>query len=114
MLNPATMNHLAEDTIVPQFQSTFNGTKFITQIKVYPQGLMINLEKIKKYYEIIIYTYLPRHTMNEIYRHIPQLQDLISHTLTYEDLVYNEESEDYYKDLSLLHNNRMGEIVGED
>ena len=74
----------------------------------------MNLEKIKKYYEIVIYTYLPRQAMNEIYSHIPQLQDLVSHTLTFEDLVYNEESEDYYKDLSLLQLNRSAQLSDQD
>ena len=45
---------------------------------------------------------------------LPGIEDMISHTLCYEELTYLDEDCNVYKDLSLLAHNRVSNHVSED
>ena len=45
--------------------------------------------------------------VTEIYKLIPSLSDLISHTLSYEHLTFCDEKNQVIKDMSLLSTNRI-------
>lgn len=70
-------------------------------------GLVQQLQKLVKYYELIVFTILPREIVNKFYNLVPGLSDLISHTLCYEELTFSEENGQVYKDLSLISENRI-------
>ena len=44
--------------------------------------------------------------VDQIYSDIPGINDLISHTLTYDHLEFSDETNQVYKDLALLAHNR--------
>lgn len=62
------------------------------------------MQKLSKFYEIIIFTYLPKNVMEEVYELVTGLKDLVSHTLCSDDLLSNNEC--HYKDLNFLASNR--------
>ena len=77
------------------------------------QGLLKQLRKLSKYYEIVIYTILPEQVMEEIYAIDGSFHDLISHTLCLENMVHYNNF--VCKDLGLLVDNRTINLVeGED
>ena len=63
------------------------------------------MQKLIKYYEIIIYTILPRNIVNEIFKLIPNFEECVSYTLCYEELTFSEDGT-VCKDLALLSHNR--------
>jgi hypothetical protein len=71
--------------------------------------LLYHLDKLAKYYELVVYTILPKVILEQVYDKIPGIRDLISHSLCYEDLIYDG---DYAcKDLGYLAQNRTINIV---
>ena len=98
--------------MLKQVKSLINNQICICIIKIYPSGLIKQLMKLVKYYELIVFTILPRDIINQIYKLCPGITDLISHTLCNEELVYT--SDMAYKDLSLLTKNRMTHLIPED
>ena len=80
--------------------------RYICFASYWPLKLVLQLQKLKKYYEIIVFTILPKKFVDMFYEQIPDLKELIDHTLTYEDLVFDEENHVVYKDLSLITGNR--------
>ena len=81
-------------------------------MKIWTQGLIKQLKKLAKNYEIIIYTILPTDVMDKIYKLDPEFADIISHTLCFEQLVF----QDGYpcKDLALLAENRTQNLEAQD
>lgn len=65
------------------------------------------MRKLKKYYELVIFTILPQMIVDQIWAMIPELKELISHTLTMSDLLSDDQQKETYKDLSLLSLNRI-------
>jgi hypothetical protein len=63
------------------------------------------MRKLHQFYELIIFTYLPKNIMDEIYELVQGLKDLVSHTLCNDDLLSNDEC--HYKDLNFLAHNRL-------
>ena len=76
-------------------------------------GLLAQLKKLTKYYELVIYTILPREIVNQFYNLVPGIEDYISHTLCYEDLTFSEADGLAYKDLALLAHNRLSHHTNE-
>lgn len=62
------------------------------------------MRRLSKYYEIIIFSILPLNIIHQIYQLIPEIDDCISFTLSYEDLEYQDGCA--CKDLGLLAENR--------
>lgn len=95
-----------------QLSFTHDGTKFIVMIQIQIQGLLKQLRKLSKYYELVIYTILPSQIMDEIYSLDDSFQDLISHTLCLDHLVHYNEL--VCKDLGLLVENRTINLFSEE
>lgn len=57
-------------------------------------------------YELVIYTILPREIVNNFLDLVPDIKALISHAVCYEELVFDHEQGQVYKDIALLANNR--------
>ena len=81
---------------------------------MWPDKLLLNLKKLSKYYELVVFTILPKDIVNQIYNLIPAINDVVSHTLTYDDLVFMEGSKQVYKDISLLEYNRVSHFTNDD
>ena len=84
-----------------------NGQLYVFGFKIWPNTLMNHLKILARDFELVVYTILPKDTMDKIYELIPNINEVISHTLCYEDM-YFEIFEDGIacKDTSLLANNR--------
>jgi hypothetical protein len=76
-------------------------------------GLLAQIKKLTKNYELVIYTILPRDIVNQFYDLVPGIEDFISHTLCYEDLTFSEADGLAYKDLALLSHNRLSHHTNE-
>ena len=115
LLNPYKDALSLRDQLCPQvkqFEYNHEEINYVALIKVWPQGLIKQLKKLAKNYEIVIYTILPKVIMDQVYSLDPEFLDIISHTLCFENLVY----QDGYpcKDLALLAENRTQNIKCED
>ena len=73
-------------------------------IKIYPIGLSSLLKKLAKYYEIIVYSLLPKSILDQIFESVPDSQYSINHILAYDDIYFR----DGYacRDLGILAENR--------
>ena len=70
-------------------------------------SLVNHLKKLAINYELVVYTILPRDTINQIYALIPNVHEIISHTLCYEDMFFEIFDGGFAcKDISLLADNR--------
>lgn len=106
LLHPEEIDLKTQDINIKQVKCTIEGTVFIAIVKMWPIKLLQQLVKLQKYYELIVFTILPEAVVKQIYDQVPELEALISHTLTYDDLVFNVDAGVVYKDLSLLAKNR--------
>jgi hypothetical protein len=73
--------------------------------------------KLAKYYELIIYSILPKEVIDQIYKLVPGIEQYISQTLSYENLTFCDDNFLVYKDISFLAHNRvthMTEIENDD
>jgi hypothetical protein len=97
---------------VKQIEYNLGDASYIALIKIWPKELLKQLKKLAKNYEIIIYTVLPMDVMKKVFLLDPEFADIISHTLCFEHLVY----QDGYpcKDLALLAENRTQNLEPED
>lgn len=97
--------------MVFQIKSVVYQQNMLATIKMWPQGLEAAVQRLHKYYEIVLFTILPAAIIDKIIRDlVPGLADLISVVLTYEELVFEGESGYVYKDLSLLAHNRIANM----
>ena len=67
-------------------------------------GLIKHLKKLAKYYELVVYTILPRDILEQIFGMVPGIRDIISHSLCYDELMFDGTTA--WKDLSYLAMNR--------
>jgi len=90
---------------VKQLKCKIENQTYIAMIQIWPKQLEQQLKKLSRFYEIIVYSILPRDILFQIYNLYSELKDVISHTLGYEHLIY----QDNYvcKDLGYLHENRV-------
>jgi len=49
--------------------------------------------------------------VNQLYELMPEIKELVSHTLTYEDLTFSEDVCQVYKDINLLAHNRSSHFT---
>mmetsp|Transcript_24419 Transcript_24419/g.37852 ORF Transcript_24419/g.37852 Transcript_24419/m.37852 type:complete len:144 (+) Transcript_24419:3998-4429(+) len=97
---------------VKQFKCMIDSQPYIAVIKIFPKTLLAHLKKLSRFYEIIIYSILPMEILKQIYALHPDLKDVINHTLSYENLIYDNNYA--CKDLGFLYENRMENIQQED
>lgn len=57
-------------------------------------------------YELVIYTILPRQIVETFLDLVPDIKNVVAHTLCYEELVFDNEQGLVYKDIALLAHNR--------
>ena len=70
-------------------------------------SLVNHLKQLAINYELVVYTILPRDTINQIYAMIPNMHEIISQTLCYEDMYFEIFDGGFAcKDISLLATNR--------
>jgi hypothetical protein len=97
---------------VKQIEYSHEETSFIALIRFWPKEMIKQLKKLAKNYEIIIYTILPSEVMEKVYKLDPEFEDIISHTLCFEHLVYYNGYP--HKDLALLAENRTQNLDKDD
>ena len=85
-------------------------------MRIWSDSLNRMICKLAKYYELIIYTILPKEVMNQVYEFYPAIKKIISHTLCGEDIEYNEKefSRLAVKDLNHFAENRKANIHSSD
>ena len=84
-----------------------NGQLYLCGIKIWPMSLVNHLKQLAMNFELVVYTILPRDTMNQIYALIPNVLEIISHTLCHEDMYFEIFDGGFAcKDISLLADNR--------
>lgn len=113
LIDPESPDLTINDQSIKQLKCEINGQVCIVLIKFWPMGLLAQLKKLTKYYELVVYTILPRDVVNQFYKLVPGIEDFISHSLCYEDLVFSESEGLTYKDLALLAHNRQSHHVDE-
>ena len=74
------------DISIRQIQTMINGQLYLCGIKIWPMSLVNHLKKLSTNFELVVYTILPRETINQIYALIPCVYELISHTICNEDI----------------------------
>jgi hypothetical protein len=75
-------------------------------IHISPNGLIQQLRRIAKYYEIVLFTVLSRQLLNKIISSIvPELDEIVHEILCMEEVLEGENNI-YYKDLAILADNR--------
>ena len=84
--------HLISDQSIRSFQCTIDNQVYIAYLKFWPDSLMSYLTKLNRYYELIIFTILPREIVTQFSKSIAGFDEIISHSLCYEDLVFSSES----------------------
>ena len=78
-------------------------------VKFFAQPLLKLLKELQKYYELIVFTSLPKRFMIEILNKMPEIGALLNFVLTLEDASTMDEY--YVKDISmLLHNRELGDV----
>lgn len=107
LVNPNVNSYVFGDTSMRQTQTMIGGQLYLSVIKIWPMSLAQHLKKLAKYYELIVYTILPRETLMQIYSMIPGIEQYISHSLCYDQVMFDVFDGGYAcKDLSYLSQNR--------
>jgi hypothetical protein len=78
-------------------------------VKYWEQPLLMHLNKLKKNYELIIFTSLPRDFIKRIFAKTPKIEELFSQVLCGEEQTIQEDFK--VKDISLLLHNRTLEDI---
>lgn len=99
------------DRTVKELSCEVDGNTVVALLKFWPMGLVQHLRKLVKYYEIVIFTILPRGIVTKFFDEVPGLHEIISHSICYEELTMLESNNFVYKDLSLLDFNRHSNFV---
>jgi len=73
------------DPLVKQCAVTAGDKLEVMYFKMCQPSLLKILKSLTQYYEIIIFTILPRRTMNAIYESVPMLRSKINFTLCLEE-----------------------------
>lgn len=68
VLDPAEVK--LTDPLLKQLQYDDGETKYVVTIKSYEHGLLKHLSKLAKYYELVIYTVMPRSLMEDIFKKV--------------------------------------------
>ena len=90
LLDPYTDEIDFRDPNLKMISCQIEGQEYVAYIKLWPQQLLLQMRKLKKYYELIIFTILPQMIVDQIWAMVPELKELISHTLTMSDLLSDD------------------------
>ena len=83
-------------------------TSYIASIRINPIELRNKLQKLSSKYEIVVFSILPKDIIKQVYDLIPDIDDYISLTLNYDDVVFKNGYA--YKDIGLFDKNRFKDI----
>ena len=81
LLDPSKDLFNLNEPLIKQLKCLIDNQICAVLIRLWPFGLLTQLQKLQKVYEIIIFTILPREIMNQVYKLCPGLSDVIAHTL---------------------------------
>lgn len=104
IVNPKDSYELGDQQL-KQHSFVLKNTIYLITIMIFEPVLLWHLKKLAKDYELVIYSILPKKLLDDILS--PDIRNLFSHVLSYEQLVSSNESEYSIKDLTLLSQNRF-------
>lgn len=113
LIDPAKDNFsFGDDPLYHQLNFTIDNSICVAFIKIWAIELLNQVKLLTKNYEIILFTMLPREILNLIINKIvPELENFVSFSLCYEELIFPEDRPLVYKDMSLLSDNRTINLV---
>jgi hypothetical protein len=88
-MEPEDIEFKEPDLTIKQIKCKIDDTIYVAIVKIWPEKLIQQLKKLHKHYELIVFTILPEGIVDELYNIIPELKTFVSHTLSYDNLVFN-------------------------